>query len=61
MDKCSESLGVERRRLYDIINILESFTAIVRKGKNSYEWKGLNSIKLFLTKIEVGLIALFSR
>lgn len=53
LDACSQTLGVERRRLYDIINILESFSAVSRKAKNSYEWKGLESIRTFLSNIEV--------
>lgn len=53
LDACTRLLAVERRRLYDIINILESFSAVARKAKNLYEWRGLESIGQFIYHLEV--------
>jgi hypothetical protein len=45
IDYCIKEMKIGRRRIYDVINILESFKAINRIKKNEYEIKSAQHIK----------------
>ena len=47
LDEAGVTLGVERRRIYDIVNILEAMDIVSRKAKNLYTWHG---IRTYLTR-----------
>lgn len=44
VDEAAVRLGVERRRIYDVVNILEAICLVSKKHKNTYSWLGKDTL-----------------
>ncbi|CAG9854976.1 unnamed protein product [Phyllotreta striolata] len=42
LNKASQELKVQKRRIYDITNVLEGIGILEKKSKNNIQWKGTN-------------------
>ena len=41
LNRAADMLSVQKRRIYDITNVLEGIGLIVKKSKNNIQWKGM--------------------
>ena len=39
LNTAADQLGVQKRRIYDITNVLEGIGLIVKRGKNNIQWR----------------------
>ncbi|OXU19890.1 hypothetical protein TSAR_009161 [Trichomalopsis sarcophagae] len=58
LNTTAQALGTEKRRIYDIINVLESLEMATKAGKNLYKWHGQSRLPSTLAKLKMSAIDL---
>uniref|UniRef100_A0A1B6DN63 E2F/DP family winged-helix DNA-binding domain-containing protein n=2 Tax=Clastoptera arizonana TaxID=38151 RepID=A0A1B6DN63_9HEMI len=56
LTEVANHLGVEKRRIYDIINVVESLKMAVKIAKNTYSWYGNQNLTNVLNTLKVQAI-----
>jgi len=52
LDAAVQELDVEKRRIYDVVNVLESINIVGKIAKNTYRWIGLDSLPSSMEKLK---------
>ncbi|CAI5483257.1 unnamed protein product [Closterium sp. Yama58-4] len=53
----ASSTGVRKRRVYDIVNVLESIRVVQRQGKNEYVWLGASVLPQAIANLKAQALA----
>ena len=52
IDQLATELSVERRRIYDVVNIMEALQLVKKKAKNTYIWMGMDHMTQYFAILQ---------
>jgi transcription factor E2F7/8 len=56
LDQATAELGVEKRRIYDIVNVLESINIVKKRAVSMFTWNGFNGLNDTLRVLRVSIL-----
>uniref|UniRef100_A0A8R1ICY4 E2F/DP family winged-helix DNA-binding domain-containing protein n=1 Tax=Caenorhabditis japonica TaxID=281687 RepID=A0A8R1ICY4_CAEJA len=53
LETVARKMNVEKRRIYDIVNVMEALDAMQKTNKSYYQWRGLESLPKLMSDLQV--------
>ena len=53
LEEAAKELDVEKRRVYDIVNVLESMEVMQKRGVSLYTWNGFDQLSASFSALRV--------
>ncbi|CAI2340623.1 unnamed protein product [Caenorhabditis sp. 36 PRJEB53466] len=56
LETVARKMSVEKRRIYDIVNVMEALDAMQKTNKSYYQWQGLESLPKLMFDLQNGAV-----
>ncbi|CAI4221472.1 unnamed protein product [Auanema sp. JU1783] len=57
LESVARKMNVEKRRIYDIVNVMEALDAMSKTNKSFYRWQGLDNLPKLMAELQTEAVA----